>query len=81
MLTFSDGTKGEIDLADWVVGAGGVFEALENPAFFRQVFVNQELGTIQWPNNVDFCPDVLYSRLTGRELPTSFEDPATRTPS
>ncbi len=74
MLTFSDGTKGEIDVADWIIGAGGVFEPLEDPAFFRQVFVNQELGTIQWPNDVDFCPDVLYARLTGKELLAAAHD-------
>ncbi len=28
-----------------------------------------ELGTIQWPNDVDFCPDVLYSRVTGKPIP------------
>ena len=68
-LTFADGTKGEVDLRDWIVGEGGVFEPLESPDFFRQVRVNAELGTIQWPNDVDFCPDVLYSRVTGRPVP------------
>lgn len=28
-----------------------------------------ELGTIQWPNDVDFCPDVLYGRVTGKPIP------------
>ena len=68
-LTFTDGTCGELDLKDWIVDQGGVFEPLEDPDFFRQVRVNRELGTIQWPNDVDFCPDVLYSRVTGRPVP------------
>jgi hypothetical protein len=42
---------------------------LEDPSFFRQVRVNSELGTIQWPNDVDFCPDVLFSRVTGKPIP------------
>lgn len=68
-LTFTDGVRGEIDLEEWIVGQGGVFKPLEAPDFFRQVRVNSELGTIQWPNDVDFCPDVLYSRVTGRPVP------------
>ena len=68
LLVFSDGVRGEIDLRDWVVGQGGVFEKLEDPAFFRQVRVNEELGTVVWPNDVDFCPDVLYGRVIGEPV-------------
>ena len=53
------------------MGQGGVFTPLEDPAFFGQVRVNAELGTIQWPNDVDFCPDVLYSRVTGKPIPSA----------
>ena len=74
-LAFTDGTRGVADLTDWVVGQGGVFEALEHEAFFRQVRVNQELGTIQWPNDVDLCPDVLYSRVTGKPVSSGQPDP------
>ena len=35
------------------------FRALEDPAFFRRVRVDPELGTIVWPNDVDFCPELL----------------------
>ena len=77
-LTFTDGTCGQIDLKDWIVGQGGVFKPLENEQFFRQVRVNSELGTIQWPNDVDFCPDVLYSRITGKPIEFAQPDPATR---
>ncbi len=67
-LTFTDGVCGVVDLTDWIAGKGGVFEALEDPGFFRRVSVNQELGTIHWPNDVDFCPDVLYAAVTGRPV-------------
>jgi len=70
-LIFSDGVWGETDLEEWIAGQGGVFKPLEDPDFFGQVRVNPELGTIQWPNNVDFCPDVLYSRVTGRPMPSA----------
>ncbi len=64
-LTFSDGVRGVVDLANRIVGRGGVFGLLENPEFFQQVAVDKELGTIVWPNGVDFCPDMLYGWVTG----------------
>jgi len=68
-LTFDDGVVAEVDLESRIVGRGGVFEALEDPAFFRRVAVHPELGTIVWPNDVDFCPDVLRHWATGEPLP------------
>jgi len=67
-LSFTDGTTGEFDFKERVVGRGGVFGPLEDVAFFRQVKVDSEAGTIVWPNGVDFCPDVLYSLVTGRPI-------------
>ena len=67
-LTFTDGVSGAVNLERWIVGQGGVFEPLEDPGFFRQARVNSELGTVQWPNDVDFCPDVLYSLATGEPI-------------
>lgn len=67
-LTFTDGAKGELDLRARVVGRGGVFTPLEDIGFFRQVQVDPEAGTIVWPNEVDFCPDVLYSLVTGKAI-------------
>ena len=64
-LTFSDGVRGVVDLANRIVGRGGVFGPLENPEFFRQVTVDPELGTIVWPNGADICPDLLYAWATG----------------
>lgn len=68
-LRFSDGTTGELDLREDIVGQGGIFEPLEQRDFFAQVRVSRSGGTIEWPNEVDFCPDVLYSRVTGAPLP------------
>ncbi len=64
-LTFSDGIRGLIDFKKKIVGRGGVFQPLEDLNFFRQVRVDSEVGTIVWPNDVDFDPDVLYSEITG----------------
>lgn len=67
-LTFTDGTTGELDFRQRIVGRGGVFRQLEDVEFFRQVQVDPEAGTVVWPNGVDFCPDVLYSLATGRPI-------------
>jgi hypothetical protein len=64
-LTFSDGVRGVVDLASRITGRGGVFRPLEDPVFFRKMTVNDELGTIVWPNGADFCPDMLYGWATG----------------
>lgn len=68
-LTFNDGISGIVDLWDDVVGRGGVFAPLQNPAYFRRVSVDPGTGSIVWPNGVDLDPDVLYHRLTSRPLP------------
>jgi hypothetical protein len=39
---------------------GGVFEALKDPAYFAKAFVDDELGTVCWPNGVDIAPERLY---------------------
>jgi len=67
-LRFADGTTGELDFKERVVGRGGVFSPLEDISFFSQVKVDPEAGIIVWPNDVDFCPDVLYSLVTGKPI-------------
>ena len=68
-LTFADGKQARLDFKDRVVDRGGVFTPLEDLDFFKRVRVDPEIGTLVWPNEVDFCPDVLYSEATGIPLP------------
>ena len=68
-LTFADGTQAELNFADRIVGRGGVFLPLEDVQYFRRVRVDPEVGTLVWPNEVDFCPDVLYGEATGTPIP------------
>jgi hypothetical protein len=58
-LTFADGTVGVVEFADrrW----RGVFEPLNDPAYFAQVAVDPEAGTISWPNGADMAPEPLYA--------------------
>ncbi len=67
-LTFSDGIHGVVDLASRIVGRGGVFGPLESPQFFRQVRVDEALGTLVWPNGADICPDLLHAWATGQPV-------------
>ena len=63
-LEFNDGTVRDVDLSHELHGE--VFEPLRDPAFFAQVRVNPETGTVEWPNGADFAPEFLAS--TGREV-------------
>jgi Protein of unknown function (DUF2442) len=67
-LSLTDGTTREVDLGPFLNGP--VFEPVRNdPAVFQAVRVDEELGTIVWPNGADIDPDVL---ILGR-TPASFE--------
>jgi len=68
-LRFTNKTEGIIDFRQKVVGRGGVFKPLEDIEFFRQVVVDPISGTLLWPNEVDFCPDVLYQLATSNATP------------
>jgi hypothetical protein len=63
-LRFEDGVEGVVDLAPHL-SFRGVFEPLRDTAYFAQVRVDAELGTVVWPNGADLDPDVLYERTTG----------------
>jgi hypothetical protein len=58
-LTFTDGTSKEADLEVYL--RGPVFDEIHNdPQVFRAIRVDEELGTVVWPNGADIDPDVLY---------------------
>src|SRR5436190_24401494 len=54
-IRFSDGYIGRLDLepALW----GPIFEPLKSLDYFRHFRIEDD--TIRWPNDADFCPDVL----------------------
>ena len=65
-LLFSDGTVGDVDLSAerWT----GVLEPLNDPAYFAQVAVDAEAGTIAWPNGLDLAPEPLYEQARAHPL-------------
>lgn len=68
-LWFEDGSEGTVDVAELIGRFDGVFEPFLDPSFFARVTVDQEAGTIVWPNGVDLDPDVLYARAHGIPVP------------
>ena len=65
-LRFDDGTSGEIDFSRerWK----GVFAPLADPAYFAQVELDEELGTIVWPNGADIAPETLHRWVVSKSV-------------
>lgn len=63
-IEFTNGVAKDVDLRNELYGP--VFEPLRDPELFRQVRLNEETGTVEWPNGADFAPEFLYE--TGREV-------------
>jgi hypothetical protein len=58
-LKFSDGVEKIVDLGAYLHGP--IFEPVKNDIkFFRSVYVDEDAGTIVWPNGADIDPNVLY---------------------
>ena len=73
-IRFEDGVEGTVDLAE-IISFTGVFAPLKDHAYFIQVYVNPDLGTICWPNGADVDPDVLYALVTDEPSPAPTEIP------
>ncbi len=57
-LGFTDGATRTLDLAPYL--RGPVFAPHRaDPGFFRSVRVDDELGTLVWPDDTDLDPEVL----------------------
>ena len=63
-LRFDNGECGVVDLSEFV--GRGVFSSWETPGVFEQVAVTTE-GAVEWPGEIDMCPDALYLRMTGKK--------------
>ena len=53
-----------MDLRDELYGE--VFEPMQKNEFFKQIVVNPDPNTIEWPNGADFAREFLYE--TGQEV-------------
>jgi hypothetical protein len=57
-VTFKDGKRRKVQID--LTHRGGVFEPLKDPDYFAKAFVDEELGTVCWPNGADIAPERLY---------------------
>jgi hypothetical protein len=73
-LTFDNGVVGDVDVSD-LKDAGPMFEPLADPAYFAQVRVDHELGTVVWPNGVDLATEDLYDEASGSTPPPGMPRP------
>lgn len=64
LLEFANGEKKRFDVSPYI--GKGVFAPLSDESFFRKVTVF--LGSIQWPNDADLCPDTLYLDSTSIDI-------------
>jgi hypothetical protein len=67
-LRFEDGIEGVIDISQ-LISFSGIFAPLKDAAYFAQVQIHPELGTVVWQNGADLDPDVLYAILAGSPIP------------
>lgn len=56
LLTFTNGEKKIFDVKPYL--EKGIFRELKDASLFNSV--KPFLGSIQWKNGQDFCPDTLY---------------------
>ncbi len=64
-LKFEDDSEGIVDLTEYH-SKKGLFEPLKDIDFFKEFYIDKELGTIVWSNGLDIAPDTLYIKATGR---------------
>ena len=57
MLQFNDGTRGEANVADQLIGP--IFEELLDQDKFNEAYLDPELRTVCWPNGADMAPEFL----------------------
>ena len=64
-LRYSDGVSGEVDLSPLV--GRGVFAAWQERGYFERVYIAPHRA-IAWDEDLELCPDALYSELTGQSF-------------
>ena len=78
-LLFSDGVVRDIEYRPGQ-GRGSLIAPLDDPAYFAQVRVDAEAGTVVWPNGLDLAPEVLHGDFPPNDA-LGFRDVTARQPA
>lgn len=70
-VRYRDGVEGEIDLSH--LAGRSVLALWNDPREFAKVHIGHGYA-IAWSEEVEFCPDAIYLRLTGRSPEDAFVD-------
>jgi hypothetical protein len=68
-LRFDDGASGSVDLSH--LADRGVFRAWQQEGVFEQLSISLA-GALQWPGELDLCPDSLYLQMVGKSAAEVF---------
>ncbi len=68
-LRFDNGASGTVDLSHFA--GRGVFCAWLEEGVFEQLSISAA-GALQWPGDLDLCPDSLYLRMLGKSAAEVF---------
>ena len=68
-VRFDDGASGTVDLSH--LAGRGVFRAWLQEGVFEQLSISP-IGALQWPGDLDLCPDSLYLQMVGKTAPEVF---------
>ncbi len=68
-LTFDNGESGVVDLSS--LAGRGVFTTWNEPGTFERASITDQ-GAIEWPGELDLCPDALYLQMTGKKAEEVF---------
>jgi hypothetical protein len=60
-LEFADGYSSEVDVS-YLRRKPGLFKDLRDPDYFARAFLDEEQGTVAWPNGVDIAAHMLRAR-------------------
>ena len=64
-VKFDDGEEGVVDYSD--IPRDGVFAVWNDREFFERVHIDR-YGAVAWPGELDFCPDAMYMKITGKTV-------------
>ena len=68
-LRFDDGASGTVDLNH--LAGRGVFRAWQQEGVFELLSISPA-GALQWPGDLDLCPDALYCQMVGKSAEEVF---------